>query len=74
MPKLHTFGKKKRYYNSSIDRDHYHQLVLGKVRTKQAVFCDDLAQLNIGPHIHPMTYDKQGNAEIGNSEGHDHEF
>jgi len=74
MSKLHASGGKKQYYNSSIDRDHYHQFVLGKARTKRAVFCDELANLNIGPHTHPIIYYKQGNAEIGNSEGHNHQF
>ena len=72
MGQLSKFGKKRRIYKTSIDRGHDHLLVLGKARTKNAVYYDDLDQLDIGMHHHPIVYDATGRPTVGKSEGHNH--
>ena len=72
MVKLHTFGKRKRVYRTSIDRDHDHLLKLGRVRTYNSKYYDEIAQLNGSIHHHPIRYDATVNPTIGNSEGHNH--
>jgi hypothetical protein len=72
MGQLHKFGKKKRIYRTSIDAGHDHILKIGKVRTKNPIYYDELDQLEHGMHHHPVSYDEQGRPMIGVSEGHDH--
>jgi len=69
----HSLSGRKRIHKTSIDRDHYHVYKLGKARTQNAIFYDDLAQLDIGLHHHPIRYDAVGNPTIGRVDGHDHQ-
>lgn len=72
MGQLHKFGRKKRVRETSIDDDHFHRLTLGKVRTKDSIYVDELAMLNSSRHHHPIFYNSAGEPSIGRSEGHDH--
>ena len=73
MGQLYKFGKRKRIYRTSIDRNHDHILKLGRARTHNAVYYDELTRLDIGRHHHPVRYSSTGLPTIGFSEGHDHQ-
>ena len=72
MGQLHKFGRKKIIKETSIDDDHFHKLTLGKVRTKDSVYVDELAMLNGSLHHHPVFYNSIGDPSIGKVSGHDH--
>ncbi len=74
MTQLHQFGKRKRIHRTSIDRDHDHLLKLGRIRTYNAVYYDELAQLNGSIHHHPISYNSINQPTIGIVDGHDHQI
>ena len=72
MGQPHKFGRKKNVRETSIDDDHFHRLVLGKARTKNSIYVDELAMLNGSLHHHPVFYSQAGEPSIGKVDGHDH--
>jgi hypothetical protein len=66
---MNTTHKK---YSTSIDHGHDHQYKLGKNRTKNAVYYDELSQSKYRMHHHPITYENKLPI-IGMSQGHNHQ-